>query len=172
MNIMNKKNNPQVTVCLTTHNRHRDLLECLDSIYSSRFQDFEVIVFDNHSRIKLTRKILTRYPRLNYFYSKKNLGGAGGRLFCEKKARGEFVMVLDDDTIIDENTLLELVNAMKKDYKIGMAGPKIYFYDGKKTNVLLGGLGKISKITTQCKDIAYRQTDIGQFLVDTNHKII
>jgi len=158
---VNKK--PKVTVCIVTYNRENDVLELLDSVYSSNFKDFEVILFDNNSKEKISDKKLSIYDKLKYIYSNKNIGGAGGRNYCEKIANREYLMILDDDTLIDENMIGELVKAMDKDAKIGVAAPKMFFYDKGKTNMLLGGIGKISKLTTLCSDITYFQEDKGQF---------
>ena len=157
------KSSSKVSVCLVTYNRYKDVLECLDSIYKSTYRNFEVLVFDNHSKRRLTSKVLSKYPHLKYFYGSKNVGGAGGRSFCEKRAKGEYFMMLDDDTIIDANMIEELVQAMEADSNIGMVGPKVFFYDEGKTNILLSGLGRISKLTTLCKDAVYHKSDQGQF---------
>lgn len=163
MTALHKHPSPEVSICVVTYNRYKYLLECLDSIYKSTYKNFEVLVFDNHSKKRLTEEILSKYPRVKYFYHDKNIGGAGGRSFCEKRSKGKYVMMLDDDTVIDEKMIAELVHAMESDPKIGIVGPKVFFYDGGKTNILLCGLGRISKVTTLCKDIVYRQQDRGQF---------
>lgn len=155
--------NPKVTVCIITHNRIKDVLECLNSVYSSNFRDFEVVVFDNHSEKKIDKNHLMEYPNLRYVYYDKNIGVAGGRNFCEKIAKGEFIMFLDDDTIIDENTIGELIKALDKDPKIGIVAPKMFFYDDGKTDIFIGGLGQFSMLTTRCSDIVCRQKDRGQF---------
>lgn len=163
-----KRRQPLVSVCIITYNRNKDVLDCLNSIYSSTYKNIEVLLFDNHSRKRLTQKVLSKYQRLKYFYNDKNIGGAGGRSFCEKKAMGVYLMMLDDDTIIDEKLLEELVKTMEADPKIGMTGPKIFYYDRNKTNILLGGLGQISMLTTLCTDATYRKNDTGQFDRQTN----
>jgi len=153
----------KVVICITTYNRNEDVLECLDSVYSSNFKNFNVIVFDNHSDEKINKNQLMKYSNLQYIYNDKNIGITGGKNFCEKMAKGKYIMFLDDDTIIDENTIGELVKTMDKDPKIGISAPKMFFYDNGKTNIFIAGLGQFSKLTTLCSDIVYHQKDIGQF---------
>ena len=157
----NKK--PLITVCITTYNRFTDTLACLDSVYKSKFHNFETIVFDNHSDKKFNKSILSPYHNIRYIYNDKNIGVAGAKAVFEVKAKGKYIMMLDSDTLIDKNMLGELVKEIEQDSKIGICAPKMYFYDKRKTNILIGGLGKFSKITTLCSDKACFQKDRGQF---------
>jgi len=163
MYVMKKMKPPLVTVCLITHDRKKEARACLESIYKSTLKDFEVLLFDNNSKIKFHQSELKKYTNLRYVYNDINIGGAGGRSICEKKARGKYLLMLDDDTLIEDTMIEALVKVMEKDSQIGISAPKNFFYDGGKTDILLGGLGKFSFITTMCSDRAYNQKDCGQF---------
>ncbi|MFB0987948.1 MAG: glycosyltransferase family A protein, partial [Gammaproteobacteria bacterium] len=53
--------NPLVSIIVTTFNRPIELEECLDSIFSQTFQNFEVILIDNYSKYELN-EMLINYP--------------------------------------------------------------------------------------------------------------
>ncbi len=153
----------KVSVCVVTYNREEETVECLNSIYTSKLSNFEVVLFDNHSEHKLDSKVLANYPHLRYIYHERNIGNAGGRNFCEKIAGGEYIMFLDSDVIIDQDTLGELANALDNNPMAGIVAAKMFFYDGGKTNVFIAGLGRFSKINTLCTDVTTYKEDVGQF---------
>lgn len=154
----------KVTVCIVTYNRPSNVLECLKSVYDSDFKYFNVILFDNCSKKRIEEKQLSKYPNLKYIFNHENIGVAGGRNMCEKMAVGEYLLFLDDDTLLDKNTIRELSEALDKNPNIGVAAPKMYFFEeGKKTDVLIDALGKFSRITTLCHDVVLRGKDCGHY---------
>lgn len=153
----------KVSICIVTYNRVKDTLDCLNSVYTSQRDDFEVILFDNNSDQKIDQDVLSGHSNLQYIYNKENIGNAGGRNFCGKIAKGEYIMFLDSDTIIDKDTIGELANALDKDPKLGIVAPKMFFYDGGKTDIFIAGQGKFSKRTTLCSDVVLYKKDNGQF---------
>src|SRR6478752_7137856 len=85
----------------------RDVIkECLDSIYSStQLTDFEVIVSDNGSTDGSRKLINERYPQVQMIENGRNLRFAKGNNFGIRASRGDYILILNPDTVIHERTL-------------------------------------------------------------------
>ncbi|MBS7635672.1 glycosyltransferase family 2 protein [Candidatus Bathyarchaeota archaeon] len=78
--------------------------------------------------------------------NKKNYGFAGGNNIGIKFAlnflKPEYILLLNNDTVVSENLLKELVKTAENDRKIGIVGPKIYFYDYKGRSDVISFTGE------------------------------
>ena len=105
--MMDKKNEPKISVILTAHNYAKFLGQAIDSVLNQTFKDFELIIVNDGSTDH-TSEVLLRYsndPRIRVI----NLGGAGLASACNvaiSKAKGEYIIRLDADDFYDENILL------------------------------------------------------------------
>jgi hypothetical protein len=88
-------------------------------------------------KCKIPKDITTQYP-LIFIQSGENLGFAGGNnvgiRYALAKDDFEYIWLLNNDTVIDKNSLTEMVKVIQKDEKIGMVGSKLLRYD--KPNIL------------------------------------
>lgn len=90
---------PKVTVIVPTHNRCKELLEvCLPSIWNQTFKDFELIVWDDASTDETFDKL--KFKNLIYQRNPKNMGKSYCVNRAVKIARGEYVVVVDDDNAL------------------------------------------------------------------------
>ncbi len=102
--------------------------QCLSSVLSTKYPNFEVIFVDNastDSSLKIVENTFGNDSRLRIFRSNQNLGFSGGNNFGFSHARGEYIAFLNNDTIADPYWLAPLVNSMEKDKTIGLAGSTI-----------------------------------------------
>lgn len=101
------------------------LRDCLNSIFQSTFRSFEVIVVDNASTDG-SRKMVTReFPQVKLHALSSNRGYAGGCNAGIQQSDSEFVLLLNDDTVLEPQTLGELVAAMDGDPATAFAQPKL-----------------------------------------------
>jgi glycosyltransferase involved in cell wall biosynthesis len=93
-------NRPFFSVVIPTHNRSDYLKEALQSVLSQSYADFELLVIDDHSRDN-TKDIVGSFgdARIRYFLNDHKEGGAGARNAGIARARGEWVVFLDDDDV-------------------------------------------------------------------------
>ncbi len=108
----------------------RDTLESLISLNYPR-DSYELIVVDNNSKDKskeIIREFTQNYKNAKAIFLKQNLGFAKGNNIGIKKARGEYVALLNNDCIVDKNWLKELVATAEKDKKIFAVNSKIILY--------------------------------------------
>src|ERR1051325_5278192 len=94
-------NSTLVSVTVVTHNSETSLIRCLDSILAQDWPSLEVIVVDNESDDN-TREILGRYrDRIRIAWNEKNNGFAAGQNQAIRMTRGEWVLVLNPDVLLD-----------------------------------------------------------------------
>jgi len=62
-----------VSIIITTRNREKDLQECLESLFQSRYKYFEIIVVDNGSTDQTVETINKRYPQIQIIPLKHNI---------------------------------------------------------------------------------------------------
>ena len=119
---MNKKS--LVSIIVLNYNAGELLLNCIESIKKSSYQNIEILVVDNISSDGSQIKCKERFPDVKLIQNKKNLGYCGGNNVGIKEAQGEFIVILNPDTIVESNCIDELLIAHKK-FGDGLYQPKI-----------------------------------------------
>lgn len=133
------------------HFRNKELtLKCLGSINELKVKNFklEVIVVNNNPNEDLA-DLKKQFSYIDFLETGNNLGFAGGNNFGIRYALengADFIMILNNDTIVDKNLLVQLIKVAKDHEDAGVLSPKIYFASGfefhkeryKKEN--LGGI--------------------------------
>jgi glycosyltransferase involved in cell wall biosynthesis len=109
--------NPLVSVLMTAYNREKYIGEAIESILSSKYQNFELIIVDDCS-IDNTLGIAKCYEiqdkRIKVYNNEKNLGQFKNRNKAASYARGKYIKYADSDDIFYPYTLDVMVNAMEK----------------------------------------------------------
>jgi len=122
---------------------------------------YEIIVIDNASINNEALLIQEKYPEIKCFRSNQNLGFAGGNNLGISKASGKYILLLNNDTYIRDNTLLSLATFLDNNPSIGAVSPKIKFAD---SNIIqFAGYTNLSLITLRNKLIGFEQEDKGQY---------
>ena len=105
-----------------------DVLEkCLESVYASKISlPLEVIVVDNDSKDQGLSALKDKYTQINFIRSLENKGFAGGCNLGIRAAHGEWILLLNPDTEVNENAIQCLYNKLVEDWQVGIVGPKIY----------------------------------------------
>ena len=140
---------PKIFVNLITFNDSTSTNECLRSLEKLNKKGFElfVVVVDNGSKERFEVKREYSF-NLKILYSEDNLGFSGGQNYGIKYAleeNADYIVVLNNDTVTDENLIVELLGSFD-DPKIGVVCPKIYFakgYEYHKDRYAEKDLGKI-----------------------------
>lgn len=91
---------------------------------------YELIVVDNGSGDDIADTLKSRYPEVILVASTKNLGMGRGNNLGIKKAQGEFLCILNDDIVLQRDSLAVLYREMRADDKIGLIAPKLINADG------------------------------------------
>jgi len=136
---------PFVYIIVLNWNRKYDTLECLESLQDVCYPNYKVLVVDNGSTDGSSYIIRKRFPNITLIENEKNLGFAEGNNVAIRHALREgadYILLLNNDTVIDKQLLMELVKIAESDLKIGICGPKIYYYNAPNTIWFAGGLIK------------------------------
>lgn len=159
----------KVAIIIVNWNGWKDSLECLESLRGVKHPDFSVYMVDNGSADGSQSK-LADFKSSTFGYqliqNSANLGFAGGNNVGIKKALedgAEFILLLNNDTIVSPNFLALLVSAANSDSAIGIVGPKIYFSEGITAvaglqRIWFGG-GKLNWLKTRGYHLDYDRTD-------------
>ena len=119
---MNKES--LISIIVLNYNAGELLLNCIDSLKKSTYQNIEILVVDNISSDDSHIKCKKQFPDIRLIQNRKNLGYCGGNNVGIKEAKGEFIVILNPDTIVEENWLHEIFNAFNK-FGDGLYQPKI-----------------------------------------------
>lgn len=124
----------ELSIIVTTRNRVKDLRNCLNSISKSSFNNFELIVIDDCSidETKNLRISDFNFKDFKIVHSKKQLMMVGARNLGAKKAKGKYILFVDDDNIFTKDAIENLFDCAKREKNFGIIGAPIYFYKDKK----------------------------------------
>lgn len=149
-----------VSVVIPNWNGKKFLAGCLDSLARQTYPDVETIVVDNGSKDGSVEFLIEKYPwvKLVRFAFNTGFSVAVNRGIAE--SQGEFIALMNNDTVADEKWLVEMVNAMREHREIGSCGCKMLAYDNPK---LLDGAGDGYRRGGLPGRIGHREIDNGQF---------
>ena len=117
--------NPKVSIIIP-HAGGRELLDdCLESLYRTEEVRFETIIIDNCSFEKITDESLKDYPNLRVIRYKQQLGFAGACNRGVEAASGEYIFLLNNDAVVQADTIRLLSRALDDDETVAACQPKI-----------------------------------------------
>ena len=111
-----------VSIIILNYNGKEIILECLESVFQSNYSKFEVILVDNGSTDNSHKICKQKYPEIVLVENKENLGLAARNIGVDK-SKGDFIVFLDSDTIVEKNWLKNFLESYKK-HGTGLYQPK------------------------------------------------
>ena len=114
---MNEKNknteysNPLVSIIILNYNAGDLLLDCINSIQKSTYTNYEIILVDNISKDNSHKKCKEQFPSIKLIENSENFGYCEGNNIGLRIAKGQFIVILNPDTIVDSFWLEELLKA-------------------------------------------------------------
>ncbi len=110
--------NSLVSVVIINYNGKEYILDCINSVFKTTNCNFEVLLIDNNSSDNSSESCKEKYPEIRLFRNKKNLAMAARNKGIDE-AKGDFLVFLDADTVVEPNWLSILLDSYKK-HGIGM----------------------------------------------------
>lgn len=104
------KNNPLVSIIILNYNGIDFLKSCLKTIFKQTYKNIEIIVTDNHSTDG-SLEYLIRYLNITVIKNQENYGYAKANNIGAKKAKGQYLFFLNNDTELEPDTIKKLVEA-------------------------------------------------------------
>lgn len=123
----------KLTIIIVSYNVRQYIDQCLQSVYKAlRDIDAEIIVVDNQSVDDTVSYIKANYPQVRVIESGGNVGFACANNMGIRLSESEYVLLLNPDTVVAENTLREVVNFMDAHETVGGAGVQMLNADGTR----------------------------------------
>ncbi|MFA5158282.1 MAG: glycosyltransferase [Patescibacteria group bacterium] len=124
-----------IAILIVGYNSKKDLPDCLESIYSSSYKDFQVFFVDN-SNDGSSDYLKKNFPKVEVIENSDNLGYAGGNNLLMKLAapKADYFFLLNADTIIDKDCLKKL--AEHADQKTILQPLLLLHRNGQKTDLI------------------------------------
>lgn len=128
-----EKNCKLLSIVIVNYNTASFVYKCLESIQKGNYPsgEIEVFIVDNASEEKLDKNILEKYRNIELIRSSKNLGFSKANNLALKKVKGDYVLLLNPDTILLKDTLSKMVDYMNSNSDIGISTCKVELSDGK-----------------------------------------
>ena len=121
----------KLSVVIVSYNVRDYLENCLQSVSRAlEGIEGEVFVVDNHSDDDSVETVRTQYPWVRLIENQENMGFSRANNIAIRESRGEYVLLLNPDTIVEEATLREVLRFMEEHPKAGGAGVMMHNADG------------------------------------------
>ena len=121
---------PLVSIIILNYNAGNLLLNCVDSVFKSTYPNFEVLVVDNISTDNSHIVCKEKFEKIHLIKNKENLGYCEGNNVGIRNADGEFIVILNPDTIVEPDWLNHLMSAYSK-FGEGLYQPKFFSLNEK-----------------------------------------
>jgi hypothetical protein len=139
-------NNPKVNILVLNWNGDAVLNSCIKSILKSKYDNYYITVIDNGSLDDSINNLI-KNEKINLIRINKNLGYSKGYNFAFEKIKNnddDYFLILNNDTILNENTISTLVDSINVYGKNNIYGPKILNHNNGNNWFCGGGINLIS----------------------------
>jgi GT2 family glycosyltransferase len=149
-----------LSIILVNYKSPQLVLDCVQSIYEQTKEiSFEILIVDNASGDNSKEIILSKYPQIKWIQLDYNAGFARGNNAAIKVTNGEFLLLLNTDTIVLENALDKAVAFFKREKNIAACGVQLLNTDGSNqisgAHFVKGGLNILLPLPYLGKFIRY-----------------
>lgn len=135
---------PRVSVIIPTYNGLALLRPCLDSLRRQTYRDFEVLVVDNASGDGTVEALRRDYPEVRVLALSTNGGYTVGCNEGVRAARGELLVMLNNDTEAEAGWLSALVDALERHPEAGSAASRMMIYSDRTKIHSAGDLYRVN----------------------------
>jgi GT2 family glycosyltransferase len=154
---------PSVVALVLNHERPDETVQCLRSLESSTYPNLDVLVLDTGHTGSDADEIQQACPGAQVVMLERNLGYTGGnnvglRLALQRQAA--WVVLVNDDVVVDPDCVSHLIESAQSDERIGMVGPTVYHHAAPQVIQTAGGcLGPDWSASFLAPD----ELDVGQY---------
>lgn len=128
--VLPKPAHPKVSIIIPIYNQVGYTYNCICSIYENNdFKDYEIIIADDNSA-KNTDIIKNNFENIVILKNETNLGFLRNCNYAATKARGEYLVFLNNDTQVQKDWLAELLYIFENYKNVGLVGSKLIYPNG------------------------------------------
>ncbi len=131
---MKSERNRVVTVAIVTYKSKPELPDCISSLLKSDVA-LRIVIIDNASNdgtLELARSIAAQHDNIIVVDSGKNVGLAAGNNLVMPHICGDFVLLLNPDTVVHPDTISGMLTVMEQNQRVGIVGPLNVYGDGSR----------------------------------------
>jgi GT2 family glycosyltransferase len=128
----------EATVILVTWNNLKLTAECLKSLQKQNFKDFKILLLDNASTDQTPEFIKVKFPSVQVIKLKKNLGFSKAVNEGIKISNTEYIILINNDTVLDKNFISYLIKFLDKNKKYCACTSKMINMSDRKTIAAAG----------------------------------
>ena len=153
---------PRVFIIVLNWNGLAVTRDCLESLRKLQYANFHVVVVDNGSTDGSPDKLSGEFPEITLICNSENRGFTGGNnqgVQHALEAGADYILLLNNDTVVAPDFLDELIRVGESAAAIGLLNPKIYFFD-RPTRIWYGG-GSFGFWAGVARHWRYRREDRG-----------
>lgn len=134
---------PKVTIQIVTWNSLKYMSECIDSILTQTYRDFQILVIDNNSQDGTVKFLKVNYPEVTVFQNNKNIGFARANNQGIKLLNSPYVVVCNPDIILEPDWLAKMMTQVENERhdRVGSFGGKVL-----KMRIIDSELNEIEKM--------------------------
>jgi GT2 family glycosyltransferase len=154
---------PLVYIVILNYNGLKDTVECIESLQKITYKNYKIIIVDNNSIDNSEEILRQKFPNYKFIQTGENLGFAGGNNVGIKhalKANAEYILLLNNDTIVEKSFLEPLVETAESAKDIGVVGGKIYYND---SGLIWYAGANLNQYTGKTQHFGDREKDSGQY---------
>ncbi len=153
---------PLISIISVNFNGEKFISDLIFSLNNLNYpkEKLEVIIVDNGSKDNSISLIKEKFPSVLLIEAKANLGFSGGNNLGFNNAKGEYFALINSDTCVHPDWLMELLKIFSLDDTIGITTSKIYFMHKPG---ILNNAGSQIHPDGWAGDRGYNQKDVGQF---------
>ncbi len=124
---------PLVSVVMINWNKKDVLKQALGNLFFQAYPNYEVIIADNGSTDGAPEMIENNFPKVKLIRLSENAGIKGYNI-AFKNSSGEFIVILDNDSFLEDGGMDKIVKKFQKYPKLGALGCKVYYYPSSKVH--------------------------------------
>lgn len=168
---------PLVVIIILTCNQKDMTLQCLASFEKCTYGNKKIVLVDNGSSDNVLDAVQASFPEIVCLRNEQNMGAAAGRNIGIDYALFhwdfEYILFIDNDTMITPGFLVELVFSLVeiKDEKVEIASPKVYVM-GENQIIDSAGGAKVNFFTASTQNRGFGEVDTGQYDRDNFPKCV
>lgn len=119
---------PLVSIITLNYNKTSVTRDLILSLKSISYPSIEIIVVDNASVDTSYHQLKNEFPYIQLIPLQDNLGFAGGNNVGIRAAKGDLLLLINNDVEVTEGFLEPMVNLFRENKNVGMVSPKIVYY--------------------------------------------
>lgn len=151
-----------VSIITINYNQTQVTAELLQSVQQLNYPHYELIVVDNGSANDPTAALLQHMSTARIIRSEHNLGFSGGNNLGIQHAKGDYFLLLNNDTELPPNCLQTLIDCYQQQPNAGIVCPKIRYFDHPQP-IQYVGYTPLNPISARNHTIGQYQADVGQY---------